>query len=68
MQNFLELIWLLHVIVCAVFLGFRTKKSKLACYYLNAEFSGTNMVIACYCMCCFFLSFKTKNQSWLVIT
>ena len=29
------------------------KKSKLACYYLNAEFSGTNMVIACYCMCCF---------------
>ena len=35
MQNFLELIWLLHVIVCAVFLGFRTKKSKLACYYLN---------------------------------
>ena len=53
MQNFLELIWLLHVIVCAVFLGFRTKKSKLACSYLNAEFYGTNMVIACYCMCCF---------------
>ena len=53
MQNFLELIWLLRVIVCAVFLGFRTKKSKLACYYLNAEFSRTNMVIACYCMCCF---------------
>ena len=35
------------------FLGFRTKKSKLACYYLNAEFSGTNMVIACYSMYCF---------------
>ena len=53
MHNFLELRWLLHVIVCAVFLGFKTKISKLACYYLNAEFFGTNMVIACYCMCCF---------------
>ena len=54
MQNFLELIWLLHVIACAVFLfgGFKTKKSKLACYYLNechAEFSGTNLVSACLC-------------------
>ena len=52
MQNFLELIWLLHVIVCAVVLGFRTKKSKLACYYLNechAEFYGTNLVSACLC-------------------
>ena len=52
MQNFLELIWLLHVIACAVFfLGFKTK-SKLACYYLNechAEFSGTNLVSACLC-------------------
>ena len=71
MQNFLELIWLLHVIVCAVFLGFKTEKSKLACYYLNechAEFSGTNLVTACYCICCFFLGFKTENPSCLVIT
>ena len=62
MQNFLELRWLLHVIVCAVFLGFKTKISKLACYYLNAEFSGTNMVIAYYCMCCFseFEELKSK--------
>ena len=35
------------------FSGFQDLKSKLACYYLNAEFSGTNMIIACYCMCCF---------------
>ena len=53
MQNFLELIWLLHVIACAVFFGvLRKKKSKLACYYLNechAEFSRTNLVSACLC-------------------
>ena len=55
MQNFLELIWLLHVIACAVFFfgGFKKKKkSKLACYYLNechAEFSRTNLVSACLC-------------------
>ena len=52
MQNFLELIWLLHVIACAVVLGFKTKKSKLASYYFNechAEFSGTNLVSSCLC-------------------
>ena len=38
--------------MCCYFLGFKTKKSKLACYYLNechAEFSGTNLVSACLC-------------------
>ena len=55
MQNFMELIWLLHVIACAVFFFFwvlRKKKSKFAFYYLNefhAEFSGTNLVSACLC-------------------
>ena len=54
MPNFLELIWLLHVIECAIFfLGvLRKKKSKLACYYLNechAELSRTNLVSACLC-------------------
>ena len=30
--------------------------------------SGTDLITACYCMCCFFFGFKTENQSWLVIT
>ena len=68
--NFLELIWLLHVIVCDVYLGFKTEKSRLACYYLNechAEFFGTNLVIACYCMCCFFWVLRLKIQVGLLL-
>ena len=56
MQNFLEQILLLHVIVCAVFLGFKTENPGwLVITLMNGRhnFFGTNLVIACYCMCCF---------------
>ena len=41
-----------YCMCCFFFWGFKKKKSKLACYYLNechAEFSRTNLVSACLC-------------------
>ena len=70
MQNFLKLIWLLHVLVCAVFLGFKIENpSWLVITLMNVmqnflELSWLMHVI----ICAVFLGFKTENPSWLVIT
>ena len=69
MQNFLELIWLLHVIVCAVFLGFKTENpSWLVITRKNVMQNFLELIWLLHVIvCAVFLSFKTKIQVGLLL-
>ena len=67
MQNFLELICLLHVIACAVFLGFNTENQSWLVITSMQNFLELICLlhVIAYAV---FLGFNNENQSWLVIT
>ena len=66
MQNFLELICLLHVIACAVFLGFNTENQSWLVITLMQKF--LELICLLHVIACAAFFGRIKIWKWLVET